>query len=270
MLSLDLTHFRYLRKYQGSLAPNLELIGSSQSFPSDPSNVFPFEQDTAPNYVVLPGYQRSPYSQERERDVNPSGASGSGPMAVLPSPSSNISSHHPNESMGITPEPWNPTLALALTNQTGISPIPASQSSPSQPVYSRPSVSQFSPDYTSPSLYTSLNPATANPFDKVLPRALLLHTIDLYFDYVYALVPCLHKPTFMRDIRGHREERPDEEEWIALVFAVVAFTLIQMPRAFVSLPRRDVKALAQRCHSICQEYLNKDFRKLTVTRCEFL
>lgn len=105
-----------------------------------------------------------------------------------------------------------------------------------------------------------------NPIEAVVPRPLLLHIIELYFDYVYCLVPCLHKPSFMRDLLNRREERPGEEEFVALVFAVVEATLVQMPRSFVSLPKREIKILFSRAHSVVKSFIDQEFHTLTVSR----
>ena len=72
----------------------------------------------------------------------------------------------------------------------------------------------------------------------------------------------------MQDLHSHREEDDNQEEWTALVFSVVAATLVQLPRAFVSMPRKKVKALVDRCYGLGREYLNRDFEEVTVTRCK--
>ena len=71
----------------------------------------------------------------------------------------------------------------------------------------------------------------------------------------------------MQDLHSHREEDDNQEEWTALVFSVVAATLAQLPRAFVSMPRKKVKSLVDRCYGLAREYLNLDFDEVTVTRC---
>lgn len=123
------------------------------------------------------------------------------------------------------------------------------------------------PRTLSPSYATyPINPS--NPFDAILPRGLLYHLIDLYFDYIYCLVPCLHRPSFTADLHRRREDRPGEEEWTAMVYMIVASTLIQLPRAFIPMPRRDVKMLAERLYGLGREYLARDFKEYTVSRCE--
>lgn len=106
----------------------------------------------------------------------------------------------------------------------------------------------------------------SNPFDVVLPRGLLYVIVDLYFDYLYGLCPYIHRPTFMQDLRGNREEKPDADEWIALVMGLVCSTLVQIPRAFVPLPRSEVKALVDKTYGMVAVYLSKPFRQCTTTR----
>ena len=108
----------------------------------------------------------------------------------------------------------------------------------------------------------------SNPFDSAFPRGLLYHIVDLFFEFIYPLVPCIHRPTFMRDLHAKREENPDEEEWIALVFSVVAITLGQLPRALVSKSRKEVKAMVLKCYGMARRYLIKDFEICTVSRRE--
>jgi hypothetical protein len=108
-----------------------------------------------------------------------------------------------------------------------------------------------------------------NPLDAILPRPLLHLIINLFFDYVFALTPCLHKPTFFKDLMRRREEQPGEEEWTALVLATVMSTLVQVPRAYVPLSRRDVRDLAARCHQETRKWSLGGYKEVTVNAGEF-
>lgn len=108
----------------------------------------------------------------------------------------------------------------------------------------------------------------ANPFDAILPRGLLYLFIDLFFDYIYALIPCVHRPSFMADLHAGREERPGEEEWTALVLTIVASTLVQTPRAIVPLARNEVRQIVEKCAAVTRQYLGQDYREPTTSRCE--
>lgn len=121
---------------------------------------------------------------------------------------------------------------------------------------------QTSPNYNS----NYMMPGNPNPLEAIIPRPLLNHIIELYFDYVYCLIPALHKPTFMRNLHNRREEQPGQEEWVALVLAVVEVTLVQMPRSFVALSKQEIKALFTNCSRAVKSYLDRDFSQLTINR----
>lgn len=162
----------------------------------------------------------------------------------------------------------NPYPSPQITTQRPSSSSVPSQSLPQQPFgapSTSPLVSKSSPGYPQYAQYPH-NPN--NPFDRILPRGLLYHVVDLYFDYIYALIPCLHKPSFMASLHDGREERPDEDEWIALVMAVVAGTLVQVPHAFLAIPKEEKKSLVERCYAVVKGFLAKDFTEVTVSRCK--
>ncbi|TDL22105.1 hypothetical protein BD410DRAFT_266276 [Rickenella mellea] len=70
--------------------------------------------------------------------------------------------------------------------------------------------------------------------------------ISLFFDFVYPLTPCIHKPSFMADLRSRREER--DPLFFALVMSTCASTLVQVPRSYLPMERPAVRKLAQICH----------------------
>jgi hypothetical protein len=72
----------------------------------------------------------------------------------------------------------------------------------------------------------------------------------------------------MASLHDGREERQGEEEWIALVMAVLAGTLVQIPHAFVAIPRDEKKVLTERCYAVVRDFLNRDFTEVTVSRCK--
>ena len=82
--------------------------------------------------------------------------------------------------------------------------------------------------------------------EDVAPRDTILLIIALFFDFVYPLTPCVHKPSFMADIPARREER--DPLFFALVMATVASTLVQVPRSYLPMERHAVRKLAQTCH----------------------
>ncbi|KAF8916960.1 fungal-specific transcription factor domain-containing protein [Mucidula mucida] len=77
------------------------------------------------------------------------------------------------------------------------------------------------------------------------PRHHITH-YALFFDFVYPLTPCVHKPSFMADLHSRREER--DPLFFALVMSTVASTLVQVPRSYVPMERAVVRKLAQTCY----------------------
>ncbi|EJD35204.1 hypothetical protein AURDEDRAFT_117434 [Auricularia subglabra TFB-10046 SS5] len=82
--------------------------------------------------------------------------------------------------------------------------------------------------------------------DTVAPRERIAQIIGLFFDFVYPLTPCVHKPSFLADFAARREE--SDPLFFALVMSTVASTLVQVPRSYVPLERAAVRKLAQECH----------------------
>ena len=82
--------------------------------------------------------------------------------------------------------------------------------------------------------------------EDIAPRDTMLLIIALFFDFVYPLTPCVHKPSFMADVHSRREER--DPLFFALVMSTVASTLVQVPRSYLPMERHAVRKLAQTCH----------------------
>ncbi|KAG9011693.1 hypothetical protein FRB94_007926 [Tulasnella sp. JGI-2019a] len=76
------------------------------------------------------------------------------------------------------------------------------------------------------------------------PLPLIMHILTLFFDYVYPLTPCVHKPSFYEGLREKREEK--DPLFFALVCSTVASTLVQVPRSYLPLERDEVRKLAKR------------------------
>lgn len=94
----------------------------------------------------------------------------------------------------------------------------------------------------SPSLSISALPEN---LDHVVSGPVIDHIINLFFDYVYPLTPCLHRPTFI----AHLTARMDKTDpiFFALTLNVIASTLVQVPRSLVNLEKPEVESLARRC-----------------------
>ncbi|CAA7261386.1 unnamed protein product [Cyclocybe aegerita] len=82
--------------------------------------------------------------------------------------------------------------------------------------------------------------------EEIAPRDTISLIIALFFDFVYPLTPCVHKPSFMADLHSRREER--DPLFFALVMSTVASTLVQVPRSYLPMERPVVRKLAQTAH----------------------
>ncbi|EIW80912.1 hypothetical protein CONPUDRAFT_123686 [Coniophora puteana RWD-64-598 SS2] len=82
--------------------------------------------------------------------------------------------------------------------------------------------------------------------EDIAPRDTVSLIIALFFDFVYPLTPCIHKPSFMADLHSRREER--DPLFFALVMSTVASTLVQVPRSYLPMERSVVRKLAQTCY----------------------
>ncbi|KAL1715407.1 fungal-specific transcription factor domain-containing protein [Schizophyllum commune] len=82
--------------------------------------------------------------------------------------------------------------------------------------------------------------------EEIAPRDTVSLIIALFFDFVYPLTPCVHKPSFMADLHARREER--DPLFFALVMSTVASTLVQVPRSYLPMERPVVRKLAQTCY----------------------
>ena len=82
--------------------------------------------------------------------------------------------------------------------------------------------------------------------EDIVHRDTICLIIALFFDFVYPLTPCVHKPSFMADLHSRREER--DPLFFALVMSTVASTLVQVPRSYLPMERSVVRKLAQTCY----------------------
>ncbi|KAI0051119.1 hypothetical protein FA95DRAFT_1580853 [Auriscalpium vulgare] len=82
--------------------------------------------------------------------------------------------------------------------------------------------------------------------EDIAPRDTIMLITALFFDFVYPLTPCIHKPSYMADLHARREER--DPLFFALVMSTVASTLVQLPRSYLPMERHAVRKLAQTCH----------------------
>lgn len=62
--------------------------------------------------------------------------------------------------------------------------------------------------------------------EDVLSRELALELFELFFDYVWPLVPCMHAPSFMAGVRNRKDEQ--SPLFLALCLTTLAITFNQV------------------------------------------
>ncbi|KZT53824.1 hypothetical protein CALCODRAFT_37146 [Calocera cornea HHB12733] len=237
------------------------------------------EIDPSPSYL-----RRLQEQQQREQGQENGTQRGSVPplsptRSIIQSSTSTAS--HPPPPPPVPLTAWNATpspdesLPLSLDMPPSRYPIAADTHTPSTS-YAFEAPSSPTPSYTSAASISgraSLPPASGNypplptpvghhymplypaldyhftrqhRIDDIAPRPQILHILSLFFEFVYPLTPCVHKPSFLADLASRREER--DTLFFALVMSTVASTLVQVPRACLPMSRREVRRLAQSCH----------------------
>ena len=139
-----------------------------------------------------------------------------------------------------------PSLESPFTNSFN-----ATANGPNQSWMSPPGVVQYPFKPYQPPPPTYLPPLNyyyrPHRLEDIAPREMLLQIIQLFFDFVYPLTPCVHRPSFMADLSSRREER--DPLFFALVMSTIASTLVQVPRSYLPIvERKQVRRLAQLCH----------------------
>lgn len=152
-----------------------------------------------------------------------------------------------------------PSLTLPSFPNSGIASDSRSIKSGDSQAYSSPA-EQFSTYPLHNWSFRQQNPVMPSPtafpplsyfyrphrLEDIAPRDTIMLIIALFFDFVYPLTPCVHKPSYMADLHARREER--DPLFFALVMSTVASTLVQLPRSYLPMERHAVRKLAQMCH----------------------
>lgn len=124
-----------------------------------------------------------------------------------------------------------------------------------------------------PAVVTDFSPSQGitdikNPLEAILPRHQIYKFVQLFFDYIYCLTPCVHPPSIWRDLRAKREEREGEEEWAHMILSLIASTLAQLPKALNEMPNEECLSTIATCWTAVTTYLHKDAEKCTINRSE--
>ncbi|KAG8897890.1 hypothetical protein FRB99_007857, partial [Tulasnella sp. 403] len=106
--------------------------------------------------------------------------------------------------------------------------------------------SPLTPSAPHPSVTPGMTNTSPNPYalSNLAPTHTILHILSLFFDFVWPLTPCIHRPSFYSDLGEKREER--DPIFFALVCSTVASTLVQVPRSYLPMDRTEVRVLARR------------------------
>ena len=214
-----------------------------------------------PPTVVPSQAQTSPFLESSLNAVSPLSASSSAiPPSRYPIAADNFHPHYPG--MHSSGTPTMPSLTRRVSESSNEPPLGAPR-----PVSSSNSVQTSLDSYSTYPLYNwsasykqqsqlPVPPPNALPplsyyyrphrLEDVAPRETIMLIINLFFDFVYPLTPCVHKPSFMADLHSRREER--DPLFFALVMSTCAATLVQVPRSYLPMERQTVRKLAQICH----------------------
>ncbi|ORY23040.1 fungal-specific transcription factor domain-domain-containing protein [Naematelia encephala] len=89
--------------------------------------------------------------------------------------------------------------------------------------------------------------------DQVVAGHVIDNIIGLFFDYIYPLIPCLHRPTFIANLTNRNDK--SDPVFFALALTCIASTLVQVPRSLVNLEKSEVESLARRCIRVARAKL---------------
>jgi len=89
--------------------------------------------------------------------------------------------------------------------------------------------------------------------EDVTTWANISHYISLYLQYLYPLLPLVHRPTFAQNLISRLDLR--DTDFRALLLSIVAYTISQLPTSRLTTEQFDVEGLKQlqrRCHRTSQ------------------
>ncbi|KAL5524471.1 hypothetical protein ACEPAF_9611 [Sanghuangporus sanghuang] len=225
----------YLRRLQeaaaAAAAAQAAGNGTDVADPTSPGSGVSRKSPTQPPAVVPSQNPTSPFLESSINPINGMSPSAAIPPSRYPIAADTYHPHYPGASRSIagnssasesfsTYPLYNWSVAYKQQAQL---PIPPPNALPPLSYYYRP-----------------------HRLEDVAPRETIMLIINLFFDFVYPLTPCVHKPSFMADLHSRREER--DPLFFALVMSTCASTLVQVPRSYLPMERHTVRKLAQICH----------------------
>lgn len=232
------------------MEPSISNMPAIVTVPIPPSR-YPIAADTYHNHYSSPHAISSPSSYGGSRSVD-NASNGNHLMASHASPKAEEPQSYPSPS-----ESYN--SSYSLYNWSYKQPHPQQQ--PPQAQVPPQQHLLVPPPPVIPPLSYYYRPRR---LEEIAPRDTISLIIALFFDFVYPLTPCIHKPSFMADLHSRREER--DPLFFALVMSTVASTLVQVPRSYLPMERPVVRKLAQvgRINSQCSMTLKSSFFRLAM------
>lgn len=108
----------------------------------------------------------------------------------------------------------------------------------------------------------------APKLEDVIKRDVAIYVLSLYFDYVYPLVPLVHRPTFMK--RFHNQDDHKDPVFLGLILSILAASLMQIPKDQIPIEAESISGLAHRCHRtsrlVCLDHYDPPSLELVVLR----
>lgn len=103
--------------------------------------------------------------------------------------------------------------------------------------------------------------------EDVTSWAHVAHFISLYLQYLWPLLPLVHRPTFAENLATRLDVR--DTEFRALLLSLVAFSISQLPTSRLVTDQLDVEALKRlqrRCHRTSQDLQRIYHSRVTLTQ----
>lgn len=167
--------------------------------------------------------------------------------------------------LDVVPMEAGPSAGPSTSTVPSVVPLPA----PLPPSIPPPLPAPMLEMQTSP-VYMAAAEPRPNPLEQFLPRHTLDSLLKLWFDYVSWLIPYPHRPTFERDLAARREEGEGQEEWMAMVVALVMCTIVHIPKNNMPMPSEEATNLLHKTYSASLEFLGKPFVTYTSCRCKWV
>ncbi|WVQ71704.1 hypothetical protein IAR50_001245 [Cryptococcus sp. DSM 104548] len=112
------------------------------------------------------------------------------------------------------------------------------------------------------------NVHTPSGLDQIVPGPTIEKIVNLFFDHVYPLSPCIHRPTFITDLAERRDQ--SDPVFFALALNVLAATLVQVPRVLMGIDKDEVEQLAKLCLRVSRAKMAVMWEEPTAVQLNFV